>query len=371
VTETFAPEINGVAMTLGRLVDGLIDRGFRVRVFRPRQAPDEAPRVNGHYTEHLLAGMPIPMYRDMHFGFPAGRSLRRCWRECRPHAVYVATEGPLGWSAVNTARQLHIPSLSGFHTNFHTYSRHYRLSLFEPLILAYLRALHRRTACTLVPTATLAAQLRERAFGCVEVLPRGVDTRLFGPGRRSAELRRQWGLEPEQLACLYVGRIAAEKNILAAVRALHAIQRVRPDARLVLVGDGPLRKKLAAANPDFIFCGLRRGVDLASHYASGDLLLFPSQTETFGNVVTEAMASGLAVVAYNQAAAAEHIRDGVNGALARDSSEHSFVHRAVQLAQTRTRIADIGRNATAHAQSLGWDGIVERFIQLLNERIGG
>jgi len=146
---------------------------------------------------------------------------------------------------------------------------------------------------------------------------------------------------------------------------------VRPDARLVLVGDGPLRKKLAAANPDFIFCGLRRGVDLASHYASGDLLLFPSQTETFGNVVTEAMASGLAVVAYNQAAAAEHIRDGVNGALARDSSEHSFVHRAVQLAQTRTRIADIGRNATAHAQSLGWDGIVERFIQLLNERIGG
>ena len=178
MTETFAPEINGVAMTLGRLVDGLIDRGFRVRVFRPRQAPDQGPRVNGHYTEHLLAGMPIPMYRDMHFGFPAGRRLRRCWRECRPDAVYVATEGPLGWSAVNTARQLHIPSLSGFHTNFHTYSRHYRLSLLEPLILAYLRALHRRTTCTLVPTGTLAAQLRERDFGCVEVLPRGVDTRL-------------------------------------------------------------------------------------------------------------------------------------------------------------------------------------------------
>ena len=142
MTETFAPEINGVAMTLGRLVDGLLDRGYTVDVFRPRQAADESPRVNGHYAEQLLAGMPIPLYRDMRFGFPAGARLRASWRKRRPDAVYVATEGPLGWSAVSAAAKLGIPTLSGFHTNFHTYSRHYRLSPLEPLIFAYLRKLH-------------------------------------------------------------------------------------------------------------------------------------------------------------------------------------------------------------------------------------
>lgn len=371
VTETFAPEINGVAMTLGRLVDGMLDRGYTVTVFRPRQAADESRRINGHYTEQLLAGMPIPLYRDMRFGFPAGAQLRASWRKRRPDAVYIATEGPLGWSAVSAAEKLGIPTLSGFHTNFHTYSRHYRLSLLEPLIFAYLRKLHRRTGCTLVPTAELAAQLRDRAFGRVEVLQRGVDTELFNPGRHSAQLRRQWGVRPDQLVCLYVGRIAREKNIHTAVAAFRALQQVRPDARLVLVGDGPLRATLAADNPDFVFCGVRRGVELARHYASGELFLFPSQSETFGNVVTEAMASGLAIVAYKQAAAGEHIRDGDNGALAEDPTPAGFVRRAVDLARDTETLANLGRNAAAYATSLGWAGIVQRFIQLLNEQIRG
>ena len=371
VTETFAPEVNGVAMTLGRLVDGLLDRGYRVNVFRPRQAVEGQRRRNGHYAEYLLAGTQVPMYPELRFGFPAVGRLQSVWREHRPDAIYVATEGPLGWSAVSAAEKLGIPTLSGFHTNFHTYSHHYRLRLLEPLIFRYLRTLHRRTGCTLVPTRALAQQLRDQGFGCVDVLPRGVDYRLFNPARRSDELRRQWGVEPGQLVCLYVGRIAAEKNIIAAVNAYRAVQRGKPDARLVLVGDGPLSVTLARDNPDFEFCGVRRGEDLARHFASGDLFLFPSQTETFGNVVTEAMASGLAVVAYDQAAAAEHIRDGDNGALAEDDSEASFIHRALELAQQSAQLRRIGQKAVDHAVSLSWEGIVERFIQLLDRQIRG
>ncbi len=371
MTETFAPEINGVAMTLGRLVDGLLGTGATVNVFRPRQAGDQRPRVNGHYGEHLLAGMQVPMYPDLRFGFPATGTLLSAWRAHRPDAVYVATEGPLGWSAVRAAKRLGIPTLSGFHTNFHTYSRHYRLSLLEPLILGYLRSLHRHTGCTLVPTTELAQQLRERSFGCVEVLQRGVDTALFNPGRRSATVRHGWGAGPDQLVCLYVGRIAAEKNILTAVNAFRAVQHTSPDARLVLVGDGPLRKILARDNPDFVFCGMRRGEDLARHFASGDLFLFPSQTETFGNVVTEAMASGLAVVAYNHAAAGEHIHDGGNGALAEDDTEKSFIRRTVELSLERERLKQLGDSAARHAAALSWGGIVERFIQLLDKQIMG
>jgi glycosyltransferase involved in cell wall biosynthesis len=370
VTETFAPEINGVAMTLGKLVDGLLERGYTVNLFRPRQSRDERPRVNGHYAEHLFAGMQVPMYRELRFGFPGARRLCHSWRQQPPDAVYIATEGPLGWSAVSAAQSLGIPTLSGFHTNFHTYSRHYRLSLLEPLILGYLRRLHRRTGCTLVPTEALAAQLRRQAFGCVEVLQRGVDTALFNPRRRDDSLRRQWAAEPDQPVCLYVGRIAAEKNILTAVSAFRAIQAVSPGARLVLVGDGPLRSRLALENPDFVFCGMRRGEDLARHYASGDLFLFPSRTETFGNVVTEAMASGLAVIAYPLAAAGEHIRDGDTGALAAGRDDQAFIERAVALSPDAGRWRRIGANAAEHAAALGWNGIVERFIQLLQQQIG-
>ena len=358
-------------MTLGRLVDGLLQRGCTVNVFRPRQALDQAARRNGHYAEHLLAGMQVPMYRQLRFGLPATGRLQSRWRKHRPDAVYVATEGPLGWSAVSAAEKLGIPTLSGFHTNFHTYSRHYRLRLLEPLILRYLRTLHRRTGCTLVPTTALAQQLRAQAFGCVEVLQRGVDSTLFNPAQRSEALRRQWGVKSGQLVCLYVGRIAAEKNIRTAVSAFRGVQHARPDARLVLVGDGPLRKTLARDHPDFVFCGIRRGDDLARHFASGDLFLFPSQTETFGNVVTEAMASGLAVVAYKQAAAGEHIRDGVNGAVAADATEASFIRRAVELSLASDQLRHLGHQAAQSAASLSWAAIVERFTQLLDRQITG
>jgi glycosyltransferase involved in cell wall biosynthesis len=371
VTETYAPEVNGVAMTLGKLVGGLLQRDCTVEVFRPRQSRAERPSVNGRFREHLLPGMRLPLYRELRLGFPADRALYSALRRHRPDALYVATEGPLGWSAVRVAAQLAVPTLSGFHTNFHSYSRHYRLGLLAPLVLRYLCRLHRRTGCTLVPTSELAAQLREHSFGRVEVMQRGVDTALFNPARRDQRLRQEWGAGPGQLVCLYVGRIAAEKNILTAVRAFRAVQEQTPSARLVLVGDGPMRNGLATGNPDFVFRGVRRGEDLARHYASGDLFLFPSQTETFGNVVTEAMASGLTVVAYPRAAAGEHIRDGDNGALADGESQKAFIERAVAVAQQAEQRASIGHNAAASAAALDWDSIVERFLQLVYGQIRG
>ena len=358
-------------MTLGRLTAGLQALGDTIRVFRPRQFRHETPRRDGSLTEQLLPGVRLPMYRDLQLGLPAGARLAENWRRQRPDVVYVATEGPLGWSAVRCAGSLRIPVVSGFHTNFQMYSRHYRLGWLEPVIERYLRNLHRRTDCTLAPTNALAEQLRRQQFGRVEVLQRGVDTALFNPHRRSAALRTQWGVGDDTLVCLYVGRIAAEKNIEEAAQSVCALRREFPAVRFVLVGDGPLRHKLAHKHPEFLFCGTRVGEDLARHYASADLFLFPSRSETFGNVVTEAMAAGLAVVAYDRAAAAEHIRHNVNGALVGDGAACDFATTVVELYRQPQRAVELGKQAARYATRLDWHSVVERFATLLRDTAEG
>lgn len=372
VTETFPPEVNGVAMTVGRLVEGMQARGHQIQLVRPRQRGEARPGAPVAGGEPLLAvrGFPLPGYPELRFGLPAKGAMVSAWRRDRPDAVHVVTEGPLGWSAVAAARQLGIPVTSGFHTNFDRYSVHYGLGFLRPTVAAYLRSFHRRTRATLVPTESLAADLAGEGIPGVKVVGRGVDTTLFDPARRSDTLRGIWGAGAEDLVCLYVGRVAPEKNLKLVLAAFSAIRARLPGARMVWVGDGPARAGLATAYPDHHFAGARVGVDLATHYASGDLFLFPSLTETYGNVVAEAMASGLPVVAYKSAAAAELIHDGVNGNVAPPGDEASFVEAAVAMAQAESALRlTRGGEARATMLSRGWERVVERFEAVVREAV--
>jgi glycosyltransferase involved in cell wall biosynthesis len=199
----------------------------------------------------------------------------------------------------------------------------------------------------------------------VAVLGRGVDAGLFSPARRAPGLRESWGASDSHLVALHVGRIAPEKNIPLAVEAYRAMQRARPRMRFIAVGDGPLRARLQAAHPDLLFCGARTGEALAAHYASADVFLFPSETETFGNVTLEAMASGLAVLAYDYAAARVHITSGVTGVLVPWGSPTTFVAAAAALAAAPEALRAIGRRAREHAASLEWREIARQFARLL------
>ena len=290
ITETFPPEINGVANTLGRLCDGLRARGHQVELVRPRQGCDQQL---GSDDELLLCrGWPLPGYPGLQWGQSSMHKLLRRWTRHRPDVLYIATEGPLGLSALRAARRLGISVVSGFHTNFQQYSNQYGLGLLTRLLTHYLRWVHNRSTMTLVPSVSQRLELERRQFERVALLSRGVDSELFHPAKRLSALREQWGLAEADIAVIHVGRLAPEKNLGLLKRTFNTLKASYPQRtlKLIVVGDGPQRQELENEMPEAIFCGTQRGEALACHYASGDVFLFPSLTETFGNVVLEALA---------------------------------------------------------------------------------
>ncbi len=367
VTETYPPEVNGVATTTAQFVDGLRRRGHAVQLVRPRQPADAGPLIP---RDVLMRGLPIPNYPHLRMGLPAGRELKSLWTERRPDVVHVATEGPLGWSALRAALALGLPVTSDFRTNFHSYSRHYRLGWLRRPIVAMLRRFHNAAACTMVPTDAVRQELQAEGFERVVVVPRGVDVHHYSPVWRSQTLRAAWGVQEQDLVVGYVGRLAPEKNLGLLLEAFRAVQSQQPRARLVLVGDGPMRAELRAACPGAVFAGLRHGDDLASHYASMDLFAFPSQTETFGNVTTEALASGLPLVAFEHAAAGQLVRTGHNGLLVPCDDAPGFVSAVLRLASDELLRRRIAPQARGSALALGWDGVVARFERQLLRACG-
>lgn len=351
VTDTFAPDVNGVAMTLGRLTDGLRKRNHRVHVIRTGDGRDD---------ETIVKSIPLPGYREVRVGLPASLMLRMRWMKRRPDAIYVATESPLGKSAVKAAKILGIPVVTGFHTNFHEYMKRYSLGTFQPMVMAYLKRFHDRADCTLAPSPELVEKLRGEGFENVHLMGRGVDTELFCPSKRCEELRSTWGATTGAPVAIVVGRIAAEKNLDLAIECFNAMRTSVPDLRCVMVGDGPLREKLASKHPWVHFSGVQTGEDLARHYSSADILLFPSETETFGNVVLEAMASGLATVAYDYAAAAKFVKHGENGLKAEKGNAAGFIQQAISALEIHhghhLRIA-----AREVALTQGWNDVIQQF----------
>lgn len=370
VTETFPPEINGVAMTFGVLARELGRRGHAVTVYRPRR--DDLPAGESHpeYVEVGLPGVPIPRYPMLRLGLPASRRLRVAWTDRRPDLVHVATEGPLGASAVSVALALGIPLTSSFHTNFHAYARHYGFAPLGRAVLAWLRRLHNRTGRTFAPTPELCAQLTASGFANVTLLSRGVDTWQFHPARRSEALRAKWGAERDDPVVIHAGRMAPEKNYGLLFRAFAAMQVANPRCRFVLVGDGPLRARLQRENPSCIFTGFIPRADLAQHYASADIYIHASLTETFGNVLTEAMASGLAVAGFDYAAARQFIRHGQSGLAVPCSQPESLIEAAALLATDEFLRAQMRPAARASVEAQSWDSVIGRFERDLAEVAG-
>ena len=366
VTETYPPEVNGVATTLARMVEGLHERNHDVQLVRPRQ-PEGAGGGAAPFEEVLLRGLPIPRYPNLRMGVPSKKALVQLWTRQRPDIVHIATEGPLGWSALAAARKLGVPVASDFHTNFHAYSRHYGVSWLARPVAAVLRSFHNRCDCTMVPTDEMAQDLAALGFERLRVVGRGVNAATFSPARRRPELRAQWGAEEATPVALCVSRFAPEKNFPLVIDAYEAMRRANPAVKLVLVGDGPLLAALRKQGTGTVIAGRLVNGELSAHYASADVFLFPSVTETFGNVTLEAMASGLAVVAYRYAAARQHIEHGVSGLLAESGDRAGFLAQAERLARDPALARELGRAARRAAEPVSWERITLDFEAVLRD----
>lgn len=368
VCETYPPEINGVALTAARTVQALRAAGHALQLVRPQLPGEPLRRDAQEWHSH---GGPIPLYPALRYGWCPPGALRSLWQSgpVRPDLVHVATPGPLGWVALRAARALGLPTSADFRTNFYAYCRHYGLRWLAPVALGYLRRLHAMADTTFVPTSELRDQLMACGFERLQVLGRGVDAQRFSPARRDPALRARWQARVHERVMLYVGRLAAEKNLPLALHTFERLAARHPGLRMVVVGDGPLRESLARAHPQARFVGMQTGDALARHSASADVFLFPSLTETFGNVTLEALASGLAVAAFDTGAAGLHVRDGHSGCLAPPceglDATDAFLgaaDRALQAAQPGSALRQQARQAALRAD---WGRVQRRFEQQL------
>ena len=360
VTETWPPEVNGVAMTLAKLVQGLSHRNHDVQLIRPRQTKTDSPMSDSSLEEVLMRGMPIPRYPELKLGLPSKKTLVKTWTLRRPDVVHIATEGPLGWSALQAAKVLKLPVTSDFRTNFQSYSKHYGVGWLRKPIVAYLRKFHNATACTMVPTRELMQTLSQNGFANLKVVSRGVDTKLFNISKRDTSLRSSWGATDDTKVLISVGRMAPEKNLDQVLKTYEALKVTGLAFKLVMVGDGPLKEQFQKRYPEIIFPGMLSQSNLAAYYASSDLFIFPSQTETFGNVTLEALASGIPVLAFDCAAARDWVQTGVNGWLVAENNPEGFAAQAVTIFNSEDLLDQITQSTRQQVVHLDWDQIAEQ-----------
>lgn len=369
ITETFEPDINGVARSLRMTLAGLLKMGWQIDLHCLRGSGEtfaaEFPAVR--LFPHI--GLAIPFYPQVRIGLTRPHYWSGLWQTAAVDLVYVITEGPLGLSAIRAAKQLNLPVISAFHTNFHAYSRYYRMGFIQQLLVKYLRILHRHADITLVPSEQQKELLQQQGFAHLQVLNHGVDTQCFAPQLRDRQLRAQWGVHASEPVMLYVGRVANEKNIELVLQTYQHARRSVAGLRCVVVGDGPLRGTLQEQYPEVIFAGALQGEALSRHFASADMFVFASETETFGLVTLEAMASGLPVYSYALAAARLFINDK-NGQLIPAGDAAGFKENFACFA-CRQDLAVLGANARQVALGQSWQAQILRLAALCSQVVSG
>ncbi len=357
-SETFLPQRTGVAHVVDRLVRHLVQEGHEVLVAVPiSRWPRGKPEVPPGATVVRVPGVPLPKYPELTIGFPYLPAVNKAVRAFRPDVIHLVTEYTLGLTGLRLARRLGVPAVASFHSNIPGTLRYYGFGWAEERCWAYLRWFHSHAEVTFCPGERNRGILESQGFQNVQVWARGVDTERFAPHHRSESVRERHHQE-DALHLLYVGRLAPEKDLTVlfdAYKRLAGLGLAQP-VHLTLVGDGAYSARTRSlAPPGVTFAGYLEGEELSRAYASADLFVFPSRVETLGNVVLEALASGLPVVGVAEGGTLENVRDGVNGLLAAPGDPVAFAAAVERLAGNADLRRQMGDNARRWAEERTWE----------------
>lgn len=359
---------DGVALTLNRLVTYLEHHGVEVLVFAP-VGKDAAIDHAGTLVE--VPSMPVPGRPEYRCAFFLPREKLAAFK---PDLIHLALAPDLlGFSAIRAARALAVPLVASCHTRFETYLKHYPGSrAVEPLLKAYLRFAYGAAREVYVPSGSMLEALKHDGVNSAfKLWPRGVDTDLFSPAKRSAKWRAKHGIDADEFVVTFVSRLVREKELDTVIATLKLFEARGIAHRVVIVGDGPDRGMLEAGLPDAIFAGFLEGEDLATAYASSDVFLFPSETETFGNVTLEAMASGLPAVCADATGSRSLVVHGVTGYLETPRHANGFAGRLAVLARDEALRARFGAAARERALTFSWDESMAKILDHYRALVAG
>lgn len=357
VSETYFPQVNGVSRALGRLVDHLVECGDEVQLIVPRYAEENSADDKQEVERHSFPSLPMPFYPEIRIVLSSAGGVTEKLRAFQPDIVHIATEGTLGRSALKAVRKLQLPLTTSYHTNFPDYLVYYKCGFLENTAWNYLRKFHNKGKNTFCPSRSIKEILEKNGFDNVIVWGRGVESERFSPEKRSDVVRRKLGAGDNTKLLLYVGRLANEKNLQMLTDAFEALPESM-DCKLVFVGDGPMKPKLEKQNnPDIVFTGYKRGEELAEIYASCDLFVFPSITETFGNVILEGMSAGLPAVGYDAPGPRDIIKDGVTGFVIPEVTAEAMTNAVMKAIGSPDALAKMRIEVRKHACSQTWNAI--------------
>ncbi len=353
-TETFLPKVDGIVTRLTKTIEFLTKNGDEVIVFCPEGCPDSYKGA----TIVGVAAMPLPLYPELKLGLP-GPAVSDKIEEFKPDLVHVVNPAVLGLGGIWLAKTNNIPLIASYHTHLPKYLEHYGMGMLEPLLWELLKAAHNQALLNLCTSTAMVNELEDKGIQRTALWQRGVDTENFRPELRSEKMREKlFGkYQNTDSLLIYVGRLSAEKQIERIKPVLDNI----PGACLALVGDGPYRGQLEKIfeNTKTNFIGYLSGEELASAYASGDIFLFPSSTETLGLVLLEAMAAGCPVIGANKGGIPDIINNGINGCLynpdEKDNGERSLIEATKKILADKNKKEAMRREARKEAEQWDWN----------------
>ncbi len=368
-TNSYSYIVDGVSLTLNRLVSFLEDHGADVMVFTPT-IPD--PPIDPAGTVDPVRSMAAPGRPEYRVAGFLSAAQRRRLVGFAPHLIHIATPDFLGLDGLLTAHRMKVPVVTSYHTHFTSYLAYYRLGALEPLLWRYLRAYYNRVEHVYVPTPTMADLLARNGIRSgVRLWPRGVETDHFHPRERDLAWRRSLGFSDDDVVVSFVSRLVAEKGLDVFAGALEELNRLGVRYRGLVVGEGPARDELESRLPDARFVGHLTGLDLARAYASSDIFVFPSRTETFGNVTLEAMASGLPTVCADAPGSDALVRSGRTGYLLDGTDVGQFAKSIATLIYDPDLRQRMGHAAREEAERYAWPVVLGRIAGYYAEILGG